>query len=197
MSRDGLNPAHVPYWRVINPTRWGFCVSRALSLSLPLARACALSLARPYRSLYSLVRSLRRSVSVSVSGPVSAARSLHSLALARSLSLGRSPGSFPAPASMHVAAQRAAAGSHTSGTPSATSLLREPGRWAAAALTGATMLPKPVILRVLVLPKRSLLTRARARAASKLQLGPPRGPQALRRAPRKSHAKLPEGSLKN
>ncbi len=24
---DGLNPAHVPYWRVNNPTLWDFCVS--------------------------------------------------------------------------------------------------------------------------------------------------------------------------
>ena len=27
LPRDGLNPAHVPYWRVNNPTLWDFCVS--------------------------------------------------------------------------------------------------------------------------------------------------------------------------
>ena len=27
VSHDGLNPAHVPYWRVNNPTLWDFCVS--------------------------------------------------------------------------------------------------------------------------------------------------------------------------
>ena len=27
LSHDGLNPAHVPYWRVNNPTLWDFCVS--------------------------------------------------------------------------------------------------------------------------------------------------------------------------
>ena len=27
MSYDGLNPVHVPYWRVNNPTLWDFCVS--------------------------------------------------------------------------------------------------------------------------------------------------------------------------
>ena len=27
LSHDGLNPAHVPYWRVSNPTVWEFCIS--------------------------------------------------------------------------------------------------------------------------------------------------------------------------
>ena len=27
LSHDGLNPAHVPYWRVNNPTLWDFCIS--------------------------------------------------------------------------------------------------------------------------------------------------------------------------
>ena len=27
LSHDGLNPAHVPCWRVNNPTFWNFCVS--------------------------------------------------------------------------------------------------------------------------------------------------------------------------
>ena len=27
LKHDGLNPAHVPYWRVNNPTLWDFCVS--------------------------------------------------------------------------------------------------------------------------------------------------------------------------